>query len=163
MKNQYTVTQKLYRGWALENLKRGFYLTMSLLWVGLGIILLVLAFFLNSPMYSVCAVLAFLFCLYQGFFRVILSVNMQYKVMAKQYGTENWQRTVELTENGISLYEGTLSADFPYADIVKVTEKDNLVRIRLNNKTVIRMYKDSFTEGSWEECIEFLSEKGVTI
>ena len=52
--------------------------------------------------------------------------------------------------------EGTISAAFEYKDIMSICEKDNSVWLNARNRTVIRIYKDAFVDGTWDECKSLL-------
>ena len=157
MKNEYTVTWELYRSWVTENMFRGIYLAMVLMWLALAVVLAVLAVVAGTVIYRVLCVVMCLFCVYRGIFRNYVLVHRQYSHLAKVYGGENWTRRVELSEKCITLSEGNTSAEFQYSDIKDVSEKGNRIWLKTNQRTVIRMYKDAFSEGSWEECSELIS------
>lgn len=155
MKNQYKVTKKLYMSWAIQNMRSGISLGMLIMWVILTAILAVCAVFLKHWLYWLAAV----YCLYRALVRPLLATSLQYKRMAQIYGGTDWLRTVELTEEGILLYENTSSATFTYGDIRRLTEKGNEVRISFGRKGSVRLYKDAFVDGTWEECEELLERK----
>ena len=159
MKNEYTVTWELYRSWVTENMFRGVYLAMMLMWLALGIVLLVLAFLVSSVIYKILCIFMCLFCVYRGLFRNYVLVHTHYRHLAKMYGGENWIRTVEISDNCITLSEGNNSAEFLYSDIADISEKDNKIWLKTKKRTVIRLYKDAFVSGSWEECRALLEEK----
>ena len=65
----------------------------------------------------------------------------------------------EFTEEEIILTDHTFVTDYQYEDIEAITEKGNTVMIWFPNNYALRLYKDAFMEGSWEECKELLSRK----
>ena len=60
-----------------------------------------------------------------------------------------------VTEGNVSVS----SLRLPYSDIVSIKEEGNKVWLVLKTKKVVRLYKDKFVGGSWEECRSFLEEK----
>ena len=46
-----------------------------------------------------------------------------------------------------------------YENIKKIKVKNNVVMIFLNNNLAIRLYKDAFVEGSWDECKKMIDSK----
>ena len=157
MKNQYKVTKKLYMSWALQNMSIGISLGMVIMWLVLTAILVVCAVFLKHWLYWAAAA----YSLYRALVRPLLATSLQYERMAKIYGEKDWLRTIELTEDGILLYENTSSAAYTYSDIRKLTEKGNVVRLSLGRKGSVRLYKDAFVDCSWEECKEFIERNTI--
>ena len=43
--------------------------------------------------------------------------------------------------------------------VKKIKEKGNVVMIFLNHNQALRLYKDSFISGSWQECKVLIDEK----
>ena len=158
MKNQYRVTKKLYMSWAVENMFRGISLGMVIMWGALGVIFAVCSVFAlrgeltTAWLYPVLSA----YCLFRAFVRPLLATSMQYGRIAKLYGEADWLRTIEFTEDGILLSESTTNVTYSYGDIQGLSEKDGNVRVKLGRKGTIRLYKDSFTDCTWEECVEFI-------
>ena len=98
-------------------------------------------------------------CLYMVVLRIFPITSAQYKRMSKIYGEENWTRTIEFGEDCISLSEGTISAKYQYKDIMSIREKGNKIWLTARNRTVLRLYKDAFVDGTWEECKSLLHER----
>ena len=68
-------------------------------------------------------------------------------------------RTTEFLEDEIVLTDHTSVSKLKYSNIKKIKEKNNIVIIFMNDNMALRLYKDAFVEGSWEECKEFLNSK----
>ena len=97
-------------------------------------------------------------CVYRLFFARFVSWSNSYKMMAKTYGVTEWIRTVEFTDREIICKENDAACmTFRYDNIKRIKEKGNIVFIFFNDNLTLRLYKDAFTEGSWEECNEKLN------
>lgn len=149
MKNEYTVTQKLYRTWALENMCKGIRLFFFISWMLLGLLCLWVSL---SPFLSSFFRVMALFCFYRAFLRNLLAAKKQYQILAKTYGQENWTRTIVFEEDKITTSEPASAFWSSYSDIVNIREKSDKIWLILNNKTVIRLYKSAFINTTWEEC-----------
>lgn len=160
MKNEYKVTKKLLRQWMTENMYKGVQLGMNIGWAVLGVLCIVLMIFYagSAADYALYGALLAL-CLYMAALRIFPLTAVQYKRMAKIYGEENWTRTIDFGEEHITLTEGTISAVFEYKDIMRIHEKGNKVWLTARNRTVLRLYKDAFIGGDWEECKTLLHDR----
>lgn len=156
MKNEYRVTWKLWKSWAAESLKKGPRLTLAVIWALLAAAFVILAFFDGNVLFSL---LMAAFCVYRAVFRQFLAAKQQYAQMAKIYGCENWLRTITISESGILISEGTATLRYALADVVRIREKGDNVALDMRGKTVVRLYKSAFTEGSWEACRALLERK----
>jgi hypothetical protein len=77
-------------------------------------------------------------------------------MLSKTYGVSEWIRSAEFTQDGILLSDHNSVVTLQYKNIQKIIEKKDVVMIFFNNNAAVRLYKDAFVEGSWEECKEFL-------
>ena len=76
------------------------------------------------------------------------------------YGVSEWTRTTEFTDSEISVTDHTsASTKIRYENLKKVKEYGNEVILFFKDNMAIRIYKDAFTEGSWEECRSLLQSK----
>lgn len=157
MKNQYKVTKKLIRQWMTENMYKGVQLGLNIGWAVFGVLCILLLITDADTMTDYLLYGALLaLCLYMAVLRIFPITSVQYKQMAKVYGEENWTRTIDFGEDCITLSEGTISASFQYKDIMSIREKGNKIWLKARNRTVLRLYKDAFIDGTWEECRELL-------
>lgn len=156
IKNEYTVTWKLYREWLMENKTKGVKLAFLVFWSFMAIVLFVMSFFGDLSWFYL---LMSVFCVYRAFFRDYIAARKQYAQLAKIYGCESWLRTITISDTDIMLEEGNSSIQCQCADVVRVTEKGDKIWLVMNSNTVIRLYKSAFTEGSWEECKELFQKK----
>ncbi len=161
IKNEYQLTKKLYRTWLVENMLKGPQLVMMIIWSVFALCMGVMA--VVSYLQGFC-ILMMLFGLYRAFGRIFVIGSRQYKFWAERYGTEeDWTRTITFNEKEIELSEGCITVKYAYEDIVEIKEKENRIWLNARNKTVIRMYRDAFVEGTWEECKQLIQEKQAKI
>ena len=73
---------------------------------------------------------------------------------SQTYGVSEWIRSTEFTDDEIVLTDHTSVIKLQYANIQAIKEKGNVVMIFLNNNLAIRLYKNTFVEGSWDACKE---------
>ena len=69
-------------------------------------------------------------------------------MIAKGFGIS----LLEFLDDEIILTDHTSVSKLKYSNIEKIKEKNNVVMIFMNNNMALRLYKDAFVEGSWEEC-----------
>lgn len=148
MKNEYTVTWKLYRSWAIENMLKGVHLGFTIGWVLLG--LLCFWFSLSSFLSHFFQFMG-LFCFYRAFLRFPMIAKKQYRTLAKAYGQENWTRTILFGEDNISIFETNTTTQLSYSDIVDIREKDDKIWLIFNHKMIVRLYKSAFVDTDWED------------
>lgn len=149
----FTVDKKKYLSWARENSAYPVNRAFTVCWCVMAAALLL------CTLYTEWYVLLwfFLFAVYRAFFRSRLLAVRQYSLLSGQYGTENWTRTISFGENNLVTAEGSLSINTPYDDIAGIEEKDGYIRLLLKNKSVLRLYADCFTIGTWKECRSHIS------
>lgn len=149
----FTVDKKRYLSWARENNAYPIRRALTICWCAIAAALLACA------LYTRWYVLLwfFLFAVYRAFFRYRLLAVRQYSLLSRQYGTENWTRSISFEEGNIVTAEGSLSINTPYTDVTGIAEKDGYIRLLLKNKNVIRLYSDCFTTGTWEECRDYIT------
>ena len=155
--NEYQVTWKLYRSWAVENMVKGARLVLMIMWCVFGLVCFTLGLVVWPELRLFYFVMT-LFCLYHAFLRIIVVSRAQYRRLAQAYGMQNWVRRITFEEDGISLTECIFSLKYDYTDITEIREKGNKIWLLASNKTVLRLYKDAFAESSWEECRSKIEE-----
>jgi hypothetical protein len=96
---------------------------------------------------------------YKLFFSKYFVWNKRFDQLSKSYGMSKWQRSTEFLDNEVKLSENSSSVSFKYSRIKKLKEKGNLVMLFLDNGLAVRIYKDAFVDGSWEECKTLLEKK----
>lgn len=150
--NEYKVTWKLYKSWVTENMLKGPRLVMMIIWCVFALASLAMVYVSWPKLHLFYLALA-LFCIYRAFFHNFVVSKAQYRRMAQAYGTQDWVRRITFEEDGISLTEGNFSYKYAYTVIKEIREKGNKIWLFAANKTVLRLYRDAFVEGSsWEEC-----------
>lgn len=156
-KCSYTLDRRMYFQWGAESRTRASVRVKTALWgVFAGGCLLLGIHNRNSVLLLLYFVFFTLFGMYRGFLRWRVAASRQYSLLAKQYGGENWVRTVSFETDRIVLEEGNFRADYPYEDVLGVTERNGYIRIFLRGDTVLRLYGDRFVRGTWEDCRKWL-------
>ncbi len=164
MKNKYTITKSLIKSWAKEYHLHGaaniFWFVIWCTFCAVGI--LTFAFSLELQMdwiYTYFSAIIVLVALFKLFVSRFFVWSKRYKIYSTTYGVTEWIRTTEFLEEEIVVTDHTSVSKFKYSNIKKIKEKDNLVLIFMNNNMGLRLYKDAFVEGSWQECKELLKSK----
>ena len=103
--------------------------------------------------------LMFLIAIFKLFIQRFIIWSKRYKLYSTTYGVTEWIRTTEFLDDEIVLTDHTSVSKFKYSNIQKIKEKNNVVMIFMNNNMALRLYKDSFVEGSWDECKQMILEK----
>ncbi len=148
IKNEYRVTWELYREWLMENKTRGAKLCFLIFWSFLTIVSIVLYFledfFLPFLLLAALGV-------YRAFIRDYIAARKQYIQLAKLHGCESWRRTITVTDADIVIDEGASVVNCKKSDVVGIRKKGDKIWLIMNNRTVIRLYRSAFAEGSFEE------------
>lgn len=104
-------------------------------------------------------ILVLLVAIYKLFFNRFVVWSKRYKLFVKTYGVTEWIRSTEFLEDEIILTDHTTTMQYRYDQIAKIKEKNNIVMLFFKNNTAIRLYKDAFVEGSWQECRALIRAK----
>ena len=164
MRSEHKITKELMMSWAKEYyLFRTRDIILAILWsiVGLcGLIpLIALALVGGEATDWILSILLIVLATYKLFIGRFVYISKRYKMFAKTYGVDEWLRTIEFLEDEIVLTDHTTINKLQYCNIKKVIEKGNVILILLNDNMALRLYKDAFVEGSWEECKKLLNSK----
>lgn len=166
MKNEYTVTSKMYAGWLSESgfHGRGLYLCISFCSLAVLSVLMVLTHPFEP--YSVFYIIAAVACLYMAFLKNGITARQQYKsILAISEGGE-WKRSVSFEEDFVLVDDGFAddsAMKIPYENITCVRQKNGVYTLYIRGGGVICLYDDCFTEGDWEQCKAQLSAKNPKI
>lgn len=155
MKNEYIVSQELYKSWVIENMFKGKRKVDCLF----GILGIGLCFWDAVSIYRPVWILFTLYCFFRAFFADLLFAGKRYNELVKAYGQENWTRTVSFGEDHITVTEPILSFKYKYSDIQEIREKEDKIWLLFNDQKVLRLYKSGFSGGDWEECKQLLENK----
>ena len=164
MKNEYKITKDLIRSWAKEyNLHGAVNIFLFVFWcvlgvVGLSELILSIVFHLDWILITLSA-LILLVVVYKLFIQRFLFWSHRYKLFSTTYGVTEWMQTIEFSDDEIVLTDHTSVSKFKYGNVRSIKEKGNAVLIIMNHNMALRLYKDAFVEGSWEECKKMLLEK----
>ena len=159
MKNEFQITKKLIMSWAKGYYLRGaIQIILLVLWSVVGLIggaLLALRIIIGGDFLDYYLPALFLLVsIFQLLFSKRIFYANQYKTLSNLYGVSEWKRTIEFTDDEIVFLDHTSVTKLPYHNIQKIKEKNNMVTICFKNNLAVRLYKDTFTEGTWEECKE---------
>ncbi len=158
MKNEYKITKKEMLSWAKEYpLVGAVNILLFILWgiVGtIGLLMILLFSFVGGgePTTWFFSVFFIFLSVYKLFFSRYFAIANRYNSLSKTYGVSEWTRTVEFADAEIILSDHTSVTKFTYKNIKKIKEKNNVILIFFNNNIALPLYKDAFTNGSWEEC-----------
>ncbi len=164
MKNEYKITKKLMMSWANEYyLPDAANIIAFVLWciigiMGLGLLGILIAIGGKWTTWYF-AILFLVLSVYKLFFSRFVFMSNRYKMLSKTYGVDEWIRTAEFADDEIILSDHTSITKFKYSNIKKIKEKNNTVMIFFNDNLSMRLYKDAFVEGTWEECKEMINSK----
>ena len=164
MKNEYKVNKKLMMSWAREyHLVGSANIVLFVLWslagvIALSLMALYIVFGGDWLDWYIASLLLFL-SVFKLFFSRFFAMSNRYKLFSRTYGADEWNRTIEFLDDEISITDHNATNKLRYDSIKKIKEKDNSVMIFFHNSLGLRLYKDAFVEGSWEECRELLLSK----
>ena len=100
------------------------------------------------------SILFLLLSVFKLFFSRFFAFSNRYKLLSRTYGVTEWVRTTTFLDDEIVLTDHTSVSKLQYSNIKKIKEKGNVVMIFMNHNIALRLYKNAFVEGSWEECKE---------
>ena len=165
MKNEYKINKALMMSWAKRYIISGAAnVVLFVLWIligisGLALIALLLAVG-GDPLDWYIAILFLFLSVFKLFIARFIVISKRFKVYSRLYGVSEWTRTTEFTDSEISVTDHTsASTKIRYENLKKVKEYGNEVILFFKDNMAIRIYKDAFTEGSWEECRSLLQSK----
>lgn len=160
MKNEYKITKALMMSWVKDfpifTVSTAIIYILYSIAAIIGFILLgtLLAMGGESSDYIV-AILILIISLYRLFFSRIVRTVSTYNRLSSMFDATEWVQTVEFCEDKIKVTLHSSNGEYDYRQIKKVVERKNQAFVIFKNG-VLRLYKDAFVEGSWEECKEKL-------
>ncbi len=157
MKNEFKVTKELMMSWAKEyHLHGAANIILFIGWCIVGLfglsVLLINIFVAKEFWFYYISILLLLISSFKLFFSRFVVWSKRYKIFSRMYGVAEWMRTIEFTDDEIILTDHTSVNKFKYGNIQKIKEYGNIVLIFFKDNLGVRLYKDAFVEGSWEEC-----------
>ena len=152
---EYVLDQKKYLSWGKENQESSLHRSIKAFWCVFAVLVFIYAIYVQFYVLIVFSI----FALYRGMFRWKVITARQYAALSKQRGSENWTRRISFGENHIVTEDGNVTITDQYSEITGIEEKDNYIRLLLNNNTAIRLYSDCFTTGTWSECKKWIQDK----
>ena len=164
MKNEYKITKDLIKSWAKEYYIHGSAnIFLFIFWCVVGVVgvsgiifsMAIYADWIATLLYALILVIA----VFKLFIQRFIVCFKKYKFYSTTYGVTEWMRTTEFLDDEIILTDHTSVSKFKYSNIQKIKEKNNVVIVSMNNNMALRLYKDSFVEGSWDECKQMILKK----
>ncbi len=155
MRNEYIIDWPLLKKWTNEGHHSGIRLVFFIVWCVLLVGSLVFGILsIIDSMYSTAFyfLLLALFSFYRAFLWNIMIAKRQYKRLTQTYGKNSWIRTIRFADEGIIIKEEKTETKYSYSDVQEIVEKDDRIYLRVQAKTVIRLYKSKFIDCSWEDC-----------
>lgn len=164
MKNEYKITKDLMKSWAKEyHIHGAANIFLFVLWCVLGIIglsgLIVSVFMKLDWLIIYLYALLLILAVFKLFIQRFIFWSKRYKLLSTTYGVTGWICTTEFLDDEIILTDHTTVGRFKYSNIQGIKENNNVVLVFMNNNMALRLYKDAFVEGSWEECKKLILEK----
>ena len=164
MKNEYKITKDLIKSWAKEyHIHGAANIILFILWCVAGIIGIsgmIISIMLHMDWVVICLYAWMLvIAVFKLFIQRFIIWSKRYKLFSTTYGVTEWMRTTEFLDDEIILTDHTSVSKFKYSNIQKIKEKNNVVIVSMNNNMALRLYKDSFVEGSWDECKQMILKK----
>ena len=164
MKNEYKVNKALMMSWAKRYIVNGAVnVVLLVLWIFVGVSALALI-----ALYAIkggdaldwyIAIIMLLLSVYKLFISRFIVISRRHAVYARIYGVSEWTRTTEFTDTEIIMTDHSATTVLKYENLKRIKEYGNEVIIFFNDNIATRIYKDAFTEGSWEECNTLIQSK----
>ena len=163
IKNELKITKSLMLSWAKEYRLRGRSIVVFVLWCVIAAACLAgaIAFPLlgGGWVSSAVAALACLLAVYKLFFERFYAMSRRYSLLSQRYGAKEWWQTVSFKEDGLHLTVSNQSATIPYSHVAQIKEEEESAFLFFQNNSSLRLYKNAFTEGSWDACRALLGER----
>lgn len=152
--NEYQVTEKLYIQWILEAKKEGTRLAFAIFWCLMTIFCIGYAIWAESSFFGLLA----FYCAFRALPRDLVFAKKMYRRLCTSQGSNSWKRTITVSCNEIVVQDDHTVTTFQTDDVVKVDQDAAKLRVFLRGGNSLRLYKDAFTAGTWQECLERLSK-----
>lgn len=164
IRNEFIVTKALFTEWGKENERKGARLIFKIFCCVFAVVMIILAVLFFAKLgfvngYAMYFLLLAVFCVYRGVFRNRALTLAQYRKNSELFGGENWKRIVEFTDDEIVTVNGNITVKNNYSEITSVRRSGNKIWLDTDKGMVIRLYADSFTQGSFEELERLIEDK----
>ena len=172
MKNEYTITKKLMKSWAKGyhlNSAKNFIFLIIACYVGIvstlecaGTLYLLGYHVIYFPEYLAYVIIfggLVLLSLHLIFIHPHTLFSRAYKIYSRNYGVKEWQHTTEFLDDEMVVTDHSSVYKYKYCNIKRVKDKGDYVIIFFKGGFGDRIYKNTFTLGSWEECKSLISKK----
>lgn len=164
MKNEFTITKEEMLSWVKRYSFVGvgnkilFALHLLLGLVGVSLLILVIPSG-GDTLSGAIGIASVVISVYKLFFERFVFMTRRYNLLAKTYGVQEWQRVIEFNEDEIILNDHNSITKFLYENVRQIIDQGNIVMIVLNSNIALRFYKDTFTEGNWQDCLAMIESK----
>lgn len=164
MKNEYTINKALIKQWAKQYHLMGtadvVLFVLLCICGGIGLLLLTVLILTGGDWITwYISILCILLSVYKLFFQRFIIWNKRYQLWKTTYGVVEWLHVTEFNDEDILVTDHTSQLRLKYENIGKIKENGNQVLLFFNHRTAIRIYKDAFVTGSWEDCKKHIEEK----
>lgn len=166
MKNEYTVTKKMYQSWLTESGFHGKGLALCISFCSLAVLSVLMVLTHPFEAYSIFYIGAFICCIYMAFFKNAVTAAQQYKSIVSIVDGGEWKRSISFEDSVIRVDDGfgdDSAMEIPYSKILSAKEKESTVTLCLFGGGIVCLYKDCFNGGDWQQCKTFLLEKNPKI
>lgn len=166
MKNEYTVTKKMYQSWLTAAGFHGKGLLLCVSYCALAALCVLMVLTHSFEAYSILYIGAFACCIYMAFFKNAVTAGRQYKSIISIVDGGEWKRKIYFENSIIRVDDGfgdNADMEILYSKVASLREKDNTVTLFLSGGGVVCVYKDCFTEGDWPRCKALLLERNPKI
>ena len=137
MKNEFKITKDEMLSWVkryyFEGAGNKILFTLHLLLGFIGVTLMILVFQSGADSFSgAVGIAAVVISVYKLFFERKVLMLRRYRMLAKTYGVDEWQRSIEFTDDDILLNDHNSVSRFRYESIRKIKDEGKIVIIVLN-------------------------------
>jgi hypothetical protein len=161
--NKFTITFEMYKEWAnnpvgktaIENRAK----SKRIRFIGIACagLLIILGVIMSEYYVLLMGAACLLFYLYRIFFTTNKFILKQYEVVLKTQNNNQWIRTINFTDKIIA-EDGRMTTQFEYPEIIRVSEDNSYFYLYINADMIIRVRKDSFTQGSPDDFRAFIND-----
>ena len=151
MINRYLLTDEIIKKYTRINCRK--YILFNLI-VELIFLLVCIGFYFYFDSIRFLHLSCFFFLmLFLTFYRVHKAIKVEVERIHIRYGDEPQYMNIGII---ITVKDNTMS--IPYDKIIKYTKTDDFIMVRIKAKMVVVLKKDSFVEGTYDDCIALLND-----
>lgn len=152
--NCYTITKERYMDWIKHPIKKQYYFLLWALLMAVSILMLIISILDFEMIFSVIYFLFTLFFIYRIFFRTRLLSARAFKIISVNHGCNQWERCIQFSDN-ITVIDGNVTTLYHWCQVKKLQDNKVYFILVFQNNTGIRLDKQCFTKGNYEEFVEY--------